>query len=111
MKGELDRLIQFVGKLFVFDEKKYPELTGASDKERFDYGVRHSALHLAKFGGKVAAVSEDVDHGGEGDIEELRKAVPRLLITVLKLADLLGMSEADLIRAIEEKYKQTLNPD
>jgi hypothetical protein len=108
MKGELDALIAYLEKHFVFDETHYPELKGADEQYRFDYGVRHLALHIMKFGGKIGAVSEDKDHGGDGDVEKLKESVPRLLITTLRLAGLLKMSEADLIDAIEKKYKAKL---
>jgi len=108
MNGELDKLISYLTEHFVFDETHYPELKGASEAYRFEYAVRHLALHLAKFGGKVAAVSEDKDHGGEGDNEKLKESVPRLLISALRLAGLLNMTEADLVEAIEKKYKAKL---
>ncbi|MEK7520221.1 MAG: hypothetical protein AAB581_03215 [Patescibacteria group bacterium] len=108
MHGDLDKLIAFVTAHFPFDENVYPELKGADEKQRFLFAVRHSAIHFAKTAGKIAAVSEDADHGDDIDTEKLKENVPKALINTLRLAELLGMSEKDLTRAIEEKYKNNI---
>lgn len=102
---ELYKLIKFIAENFRFDEESYPELKGASEGQRLNFAIRHSALHFAKTAGKISAVSEDVDHGGKLDIEELKKTIPKALINTLRLAELVGMSETDLIKAIEEKHR------
>jgi hypothetical protein len=43
-----------------------------------------------------------------GDIDDLKKNVSKSLVNTLKLADLVGLSGDDLIRAIEEKYKDVV---
>ena len=86
MKRDLDKLIEFVGRHFVFDEQIYPELKGANEEKRLAFAVRHSALHFSKTAGKVAAVSEDVDHGGELDIETVKENIPKAIISTLKLS-------------------------
>ncbi len=105
MSRDIDELIQFISENFIFDENSYPELKGVDEQARFLFAVRHSALHFSKTAGKIAAVSEDVDHGNEIDIEELKKNVPKALINTLRLAELVGMSEDDLVKAIEDKYR------
>lgn len=104
MKNDLSSLIAFVGKNVIFDEKKYPELAGASEKERFLFALRHSGLHFAKTAGKVAAVGEDLDHGGEPDVAELKKQVWKSLVNAFWLADKIGMTEEEILDAIEKKY-------
>lgn len=104
MEGNIDKLIKLIAKHFVFDEKTYPELKGANEEQRLKFAIRHSALHFAKTAGKIAATSEDTDHGGEIQIAELKINVPKALINILRLAELLNISEEDLIRAIEKKY-------
>lgn len=109
MQGNIDQLIQFIAKHFRFDEKTYPELKGASEQQRLAFAVKHSALHFAKTAGKIAAVSEDADHGGAIDAADLKINVMKALISILRLAELLDMSEKDLIKAIEEKYNDQIS--
>lgn len=104
MNGNIDKLIKLISENYAFDEKTYPELKGADEKQRLKFAIRHSALHFAKTAGKIAAVSEDTDHGSEIEISELKKNIPKALINVLRIAELLKISEDDLIKAIEEKY-------
>ncbi|OGD31908.1 hypothetical protein A3C91_00575 [Candidatus Azambacteria bacterium RIFCSPHIGHO2_02_FULL_52_12] len=110
MQGNINQLIQLIAKHFTFDEKTYPELKGASEEERLAFAVKHSALHFAKTAGKIAAVSEDADHGGAIDTVDLKINTTKALISILRLAELLNMSEKDLIKAIEEKYNDRISP-
>ena len=109
MNGELDKLIQFTAEHFVFDENAYPELAGVTDEEKLKFALRHSALHFAKTAGKIAALVEGMDHGKKLDTEEIKANIPKELINTLRLAELVDMTEADIIRAIEEKYNDRLN--
>jgi len=104
MEGNIDKLIKLIAKHFVFDEEVYPELKGASEEQRLKFAIRHSALHFAKTAGKIAATSEDTDHGREIQIAELKINVSKALINVLRLAELLNITEEDLIHAVEKKY-------
>jgi hypothetical protein len=109
MKSELDILIAFIAKHFVFDEITYPELKEANDTQKLVFALRHSALHFSKTAGKIAAVSEDADHGDPLNIEALREQVSKALINTLRLAELVDMSEADIVRAIEKHFKNTVS--
>jgi len=102
MAGDIDNLIKLIKDHFVFDEKNYPELTGASEQGKLNFAVRHSALHFAKTAGKIAAVSEHVDHNGEMDTHALRENVSKTLINTLRLAELVGMTEKDITEAIQK---------
>jgi hypothetical protein len=108
MNGELDNLIQYVAKNVPFIEEKYPELKGTSDEQRFIFGLRHSALHFAKSAGKIADSLEKVDHGKELQKEELRENTIKSLVNTLLLAKLLDLTEADIVKALEEKYKERI---
>lgn len=110
MQGDIDQLIRLIAKHFRFDEKTYPELKGVSEEQRHAFAVKHSALHFAKTAGKIAAVSEDADHGGAIDTANLKINTTKALISILRLAELLDMSEKDLIKAIEEKYNDQISP-
>lgn len=106
MNGELDRLIAYIRDNFPFNEEAYPELKSATEEEKKKFAVRHSALHFSKTAGKIASVSEDTDHGEEIDQEKLEENIPKALINVLRLAEIIGMTEKDIIKALEEKYKK-----
>lgn len=108
MQGEIDRLIQFIAEHFPFDEETYPKLKNASDQERLLFALNHSALHFGKTAGKIIAVSESADHGGESNIAEIKTNIPKALINTLRLAELVGMTEAEIIQAIEKKYNDRI---
>ena len=101
----IDELIKYISEHFVFDEKNYPELKGKDKTEILKFAIRHSALHFSKTAGKIATISEDIDHGKEMDIEDLKTNISKSLINTLRLAELAGMSEKDFVQFIEEKYK------
>ncbi len=109
MEPTLDQLITFIGKHFHFTEEKYPALKGAGDKDRQLFALQHMSLHFSKSGGKIASVLESEEHGGELDFDELRVNTGKMLISVLKLAQLIDMSGADLVKAMEEKYKAKIH--
>jgi|SRR3989344_6340439 len=102
---DLDKLIEFIADNFKFNEQKYPQLKGVSKEEVLTFAIKHSALHFAKTAGKIAAVSENVDHGGELDIKELKENVSKSLINTLRLADLAGISDTELLKTIKEMIK------
>ncbi len=104
MNQELDRLIKFIAIHFPFTEEKYPELVGKGEQERFAFALRHAALHMAKTTGKIATAGERIDHGKEMDKEELEINIVKSLITSLRLAELIGMSESQIIARIEKIY-------
>lgn len=105
---EIDALISLIAKHFPFHAEVYPELRDKDEKQHLVFALRHSALHFSKTAGKIATVSEDVDHGEGIDREEIRKQVPKALINTLRLAELVGLSGDDLIRMIEEKYQDKI---
>lgn len=104
MSGELDALIKFVGERFVFNEEAYPELKGKTPEEVFRFAVRHEALHYAKTAGKIVAVAEDADHGDPIDTAELKKNLIKSIINSLKLAETLGVTEAEISERIKKYW-------
>ncbi len=105
MKGELDQLIEHIVQYLPFDGTVYPELRDATDEQKLAFAVRHNALHFSKTAGRIAAVSEDVDHGGQLKIETLKSNVVDSLVSTLRLAEVIGMSEQEMISMIREKYE------
>ncbi len=109
MNGGIDQLIEFIAQHFSFDVAIYPELKGATEDERLKFAIRHSALHFAKTAGKIAAVSEDADHGEDINIEDLKINISKSLINTLRLAELVQLSEDDLTKRIYQLYEPDSN--
>lgn len=109
MKNDLNSLIQRAEEKFDFNAEKYPELAGASDEAILRFAIRHASMHFAKTAGKIITHSEDVDHGGIGNLEELKTNVAKSLLNTLRLAGLLHMTEEDLLERIEKKLGDPIN--
>jgi hypothetical protein len=105
----LDSLIRRAEEKFQFTAEKYPELVSATPEETLRFAIRHSVLHYAKTAGKIAAHSEDVDHGGAGDLEALKTDTAKSLLNALRLAGLLGMNGAGLVERIDKKLGDPIN--
>lgn len=86
----------FIGERYTFTSEFYPTLEGASEEEQIQFAVNHSALHIMKSVGVIAAEVEAADHGGEMDPEKLKTATTKMLVNVLKLAEVLGISGEQL---------------
>jgi len=104
----LDKLIRFIADRHVFSDTKYAELQGVSEEQKFRFALRHMALHFSKTAGKIAAISEAVDHGKPLDREDLKVNVSKSLVNTLRVAELTGLSEDDLIRAVERQFDDSL---
>ncbi len=107
---QLDVLMGFVAKHFPFIEEKYPELRGKDEQEQLVFALRHLALHISKTAGKIAASSEDVDHGNGVNVQELRVNATKGIVTLLRLADVIGLKGEDLVKAMEEQFQDRLEP-
>lgn len=106
MNETIESLMKYIAEQFQFNEKSYPELRGASEEEVLCFAIKHSALHFAKTAGKIAAASEDADHGGKMDIDGLKTNVAKSLINTLRLAELLKMSEAELLELVRKNFQK-----
>lgn len=106
MNGDIDKLIKYIAEHFVFDENTYPELANATDREKHDFAIRHLSLHFSKTAGNISSVSESADHGEEVDIDKIKENIPKSLINTLRLAELVGMREEEIISKIKEKYSE-----
>lgn len=100
----LVELIELISEHYVFTNEHYPELPLDAER-RLHFALRHSAMHFAKTAGQLAAVCEAFDHGEETDIEALRTLTPKALINTLKLAELIALSEQELIEAATRRYR------
>ena len=94
---------KFITEKYKNTEENYPELAKLSDEERVKFDVRHCALHSIKIAGKLAAVSEDADHGETLDTEKVKKLAVKELINALVLADRVGLSADELLKRVSEE--------
>ncbi len=87
----------------------------AYDQDHWDHEpgaptVVHSALHLAKTVGKMAAIAEVLDHDGEHgepDFTALdREVIPDLLIYAARLANNRGISLEEALAARTAELRQ-----
>lgn len=102
-----DRLLELIGLIsrhYIFTNDYYPELPLDTER-RLHFALRHSAFHFAKTAGQLAAVCEALDHGEEVDIDALRDVAPKALINTLKLAELIDLTEQELIDAASQRYR------
>jgi hypothetical protein len=96
--ADLSSLMKFIEERYTFDKKNYPGFNQVllSSEQQLAYVVRHSALHMMKSTGKIAAEAEATDHGELMNEENLKVATTKMLVNVLKLAEELGISGEDL---------------
>jgi hypothetical protein len=109
MTENLDELIAYIARHFEFNEKKYPELAGKNEKEKLIFSIRHSSLHFSKTAGKISALSEDIDHGNEIDIDGLKTNTAKSLINTLRLAELIKLDEKELIELVKQNLEAPVN--
>lgn len=93
---DLASLMAFIGERYTFTEEHYPNLDKLSPNDRHVFAVRHSALHMMKSTGKIAAEAEKADHGGMMHFSDLKTATTKMLVNVLKLAEELNISPEEL---------------
>jgi hypothetical protein len=94
--ADLSSLMTFIGERYTFTEEHYPGFDQLSAEQKLLFAVRHSALHMMKSTGKIAAEAEAADHGGQMNEENLKVATTKMLVNVLKLAEELGISGDEL---------------
>lgn len=101
----LQDIQNLVVEKYRFDTKTYPELEGADDSQIDAFAIRHSALHMMKSVGEIAAYAEAEDHGKPIPIGRVEEAVWKQFINVLRLADIVGMDAQTLTQKIVEHYQ------
>ena len=104
MNGELDALLQYIVEHYPFSIDKFPKLNDASQEDAFRFALQHLVLHAAKSTGKLATVLERNDHGEELDLHSAKDDTVKSLVTILRLAAMLGMSESDIHGRIIRMY-------
>ncbi len=94
---------KFITEKYKNTEANYPELAKLSGEERVKFDVRHCALHSVKLAGKLAGVSEDMDHGESFDTEKVKRLAVKELINALVLAGRVGLSADEMLKRIPEE--------
>ncbi len=103
---DLGVLMRLIGERYQFTPEHYPELIRlTTDEQRTAFAVKHSALHMMKWVGAIAAQGESSDHGGEMDFDALRIATAKMLVNTLVLAKELGMQPWRLGEMVTEVKK------
>ena len=100
--NNLNNLIKYIADNFKFTEEKYPALKNLSQEEKIRFALKHSALHISKTSGKISGIMEDGDHGNDLDIENLKINNTKVLISSLRLAELLGMEEGEILERVKK---------
>ncbi|MDB5260452.1 MAG: hypothetical protein JWN37_683 [Candidatus Nomurabacteria bacterium] len=105
MEATLDELIQKISEKYKFQEASYPPVKSMSEEEIKAFAINHLSLHFSKTAGKIAAIIEDVNHGGTLKIENLKSDLNKSLGNTLRMAELIGMRGKDFLDYINDKYK------
>jgi hypothetical protein len=101
----ITELTKFIAERYTFTPEKYPELANVDTTKKRVFAIRHLGIHFAKTAGKIAAVSEAVDHGTSLDEEALRTDIAKSLLNTLRLAEIMNMTAEDLVKRIEQYVK------
>jgi len=97
---DLQELMDLVQRVFRCDPSVYWKLKHLPEDKWDNEIITHSALHLTKSAGKLAAISEAYEHGKPFDTEGAKEITLSALSTVLKTAKMLGMTAEDLFTGV-----------
>lgn len=99
--SELQDLMQEIAEGWKFDEESYVGFDNMSESQQKNFIRKHVLLHLMKSQGKIATILEKADH--DGGFEELDDTfLAKLLMNVLRLAEIEGLSADNLASKIKE---------
>lgn len=93
----LDDALTKTAAALPYTEVHYPALGRATRDEQIAFAVRHSALHLAKTAGELAALSEANDHGRSIDTARLRRIALKAVINAMRLSVTAGLRPQDIM--------------
>lgn len=96
----LSEALNEIALAYPFTEKEYPELATYSKGQQKKFAIKHSILHIAKSLGKLATVSEHIDHGSELNRHSLQEATIKILVNTLRIAELQKLQEAEIYQEI-----------
>lgn len=98
----MDKLIEYIQGKWICTPERYPEMSMMNSDEQLRFVLRHTALHFAKTAGKVAAISQNSDHGELLNVEDLKINTAKSLINTLYLAGQLKMTEQEIVSMVKK---------
>ena len=100
----LHDLMEYVRKGWVFNKRTYPRIKKNNATE---FAIKHVSEHMAKTTGKIVAAIEPYDHGLPMDLDAIQRQTAYALINTLRMASLVGMTDATF-QAIFYSWRQEL---
>lgn len=100
----LHDLLLDVYREWEFTSENYPELAHLHGEARLKFIRDHLVKHLQKILGKLAELYEPLDHGRslpEDYNDQIRIILGKALATLLQLANIEGLQDFDLERAVQ----------
>lgn len=96
-------LTDIIVKDWPFDVTNYPRLARIPTEQHREFAIRHILMHQQKACGKLAEVSEPMEHGVVALLDEtkLRLATRNFLINTLRLAVVVGITPDQLVRQVQ----------
>ena len=91
-----------------FGRKNYPLGPAPEEDQKLRaFTLQHVTSHLAKTTGKLAAMSEPLDHGGEEpNTHEVARQVAYAIINAMRFASLCGVTPGQILYHIQDWRKE-----
>lgn len=96
----LDELLKKTAAALPYSAAHYPALGRASAEEQTVFALRHSALHLSKTAGELAALSEASDHGCPIDTDAFRLVALKAVVNAMRLSVSAGVQPRDIVEHV-----------
>jgi hypothetical protein len=96
----IERLMAGIAEAWPFYREAYPHLRNGNS-EIIAFAITHCTLHLMKATGTLAACAESADHGHDLDMAVARQAIMKLVSNSLRLAEICGVSGANIVEYVE----------
>jgi hypothetical protein len=96
----LDEVLQRTAAALPYTAAHYPALGCASLEEQTVFALRHSALHLSKTAGELAALSEASDHGCPVDQAAFRRIALKAVVNAMRLSVSAGVQPRDIVEHV-----------
>ncbi len=96
----LNEALREIATRYPFTHEKYPELATSNEVQQKDFSIKHGILHVTKSLGILAAVLENSDHGNSTNHQLFQRALVKMLIDVLRLAEIENLDETQIYSQI-----------
>lgn len=103
--SDLPSVMSFIASRIPLNPTNYPPLQVLEAQHALAFNVSHSAMHLTKSLGALAAEVERAHHGGSMDKVALERAALKLFVNSLNLARVLGLTGDDILARLPEVVK------